>query len=232
MNIDWHKRVFISILKEIYEDPILRVVLGFKGGTAAMLFYDLPRFSVDLDFDLLFPSKKEIVFTRLKEILPKFGVLTQATDKKYTLFFLLVYQKGERNLKIEISKRGTLSNYIIKNYLGISMMVMKEEDMAAGKLSALLTRNKFAARDLFDLWFFLKNNWEIDETSLKEKIGLNLNKALNKAKKKVKGVKKTELLSGLGELVDDKQKIWAKEKLPEETIFYLDLYLNQLMFSK
>lgn len=126
LNIDLHRRIFINILREIYSDPLLRTALGFKGGTAAMLFYDLPRFSVDLDFDLLNPDQKEQVFGKLTEILSRFGKLDQATEKKYTLFFLLIYQKGERNLKVEVSKRATRSNYELKNYLGISMLVMKQ----------------------------------------------------------------------------------------------------------
>lgn len=31
---------------------IMLQILGFKGGTAAYIFYDLNRFSTDLDFDL------------------------------------------------------------------------------------------------------------------------------------------------------------------------------------
>lgn len=53
-----HRFTLINILKDIYSDPDLRTVLGFKGGTAAMLSYDLPRLSVDLDFDLLDADKK------------------------------------------------------------------------------------------------------------------------------------------------------------------------------
>jgi len=37
-----HKIIFVKILKEIYSDPTLRNILGFKGGTAAYLFYGLP----------------------------------------------------------------------------------------------------------------------------------------------------------------------------------------------
>jgi len=43
----------INILLKLYKATEVASVLGFKGGTAAYLFYDLPRFSVDLDFDLL-----------------------------------------------------------------------------------------------------------------------------------------------------------------------------------
>lgn len=53
LSKDLHKNVFVDILRAVYSDPLLRNTLGFKGGTAAMLFYGLPRFSVDLDFNLL-----------------------------------------------------------------------------------------------------------------------------------------------------------------------------------
>lgn len=228
VNIDLHRTIFINILREIYSDPNLRSVLGFKGGTAAFLFYGLPRFSVDLDFDLLDLEQKEVVFNRLKEILPGFGNLTEAIEKRFTLFFLLNYQKGERNLKVEISKRPVKANFAIKNYLGISMLVMESADMAAGKLSALLTRKRFASRDVYDLWFYLKNNWPINEKLLQEKTGMSFTDALKKAQEKIGGIKKTELLSGLGELLDNKQKNWVREKLIEETIYYLKLYQSQL----
>lgn len=227
LNIGFHKTTLVKILKEIYTDPLLRITLGFKGGTAAMLFYNLPRFSVDLDFDLFDQGKKETILARLKEILSQFGKVVQAIDKKNTIFFLLVYQKGLRNLKVEISKRASRGTYEIKNYLGISVLVMKKEDMAAGKLAALLTRKKFAARDLFDLWFFLKNDWMINASFVKEKTGISLEEALEKAAKNIRNIKKNQLLSGLGDLLDTRQKIWVKEKLQEELLFYLRLYQSK-----
>jgi hypothetical protein len=228
VNIDLHRSLFINILRDIYGNPSLRTVLGFKGGTAAMLFYGLPGFSVDLDFDLLVGDKKELVLEKISQLLPKYGVLSQASDKKFTLFFLLNYLKGERNLKIEISKRAEPSQFVIKNYLGISMLVMSQEDMAAGKLAALLTRKHFATRDVFDTWFFLKNNWPINESLFTKNTGLSLHEGFEKAKIHVKGIKKTELLTGLGELIDNKQKDWAREELVDELLFYLDLYQSEL----
>ena len=228
VNIDLHRSMFINILRDIYGNPSLRTALGFKGGTAAMLFYGLPRFSVDLDFDLLDYDKKELVFEKISQLLPRYGVLSQASDKKFTLFFLLNYLKGERNLKIEISKRTEPSQFVIKNYLGISMLVMAEADMVAGKLAALLTRKHFATRDVFDTWFFLKNNWPINESLFTKKTGLPLSEGLEKAKIQVKGIKKTELLAGLGDLLDNKRKDWVREKLIDELLFCLDLYLENL----
>jgi len=43
--------------------------LGFKGGTAAHLFYGLGRFSVDLDFDLFNEDKETIIFEKTEKIL-------------------------------------------------------------------------------------------------------------------------------------------------------------------
>ncbi len=223
LNRDLHKAAFINALSVIYSDSLIRTLLGFKGGTAAMLFYELPRFSVDLDFDLLNEDKKELVFQRLKEILPRVGRIDQASEKHYTLFFLIDYKKGERNLKVEISKRPSKAEFEVKNYLGIPMLVMKEDDAAAGKLSALTTRKKFATRDMFDMWYFLVNNWPIDEEVLKEHTGLTLNQALKKAQERIKNVKKTELLAGLGDLLDNKQKAFVKEKIVEELTFQLKL---------
>ena len=54
-----------QILKDIYTDISIGPLLGFKGGTCAYFFYNLPRFSVDLDFDLLEVSeenKNETIF--------------------------------------------------------------------------------------------------------------------------------------------------------------------------
>lgn len=221
-----HKVVLIEILKSIYGDPDLRTIMGFKGGTAAMLFYGLPRLSVDLDFDLLNADEKELVFERMKTILERHGVLREARDKRFTLFFLISYEKEEHTIKVDISKRKGAGGFEPKGYLGIAALVMRKEDMAAGKLSALLTRKKFAMRDVFDIWFFLKNKWQINEAVLTEKTGMSLVEALGLAIKKINNINKNQILQGLGELLDIKQKVWIREKLIEETTFYLRLNLE------
>lgn len=221
-----HKTLLVKILKEVYSDSHLRKMLGFKGGTALYLFYDLPRLSVDLDFNLLDLRNKDRVFNEVEKILKNFGDLEEAREKRFTLFFLLSYKRGMRKIKIEISKRPSADSYEVKQYLGIPILVMKKENMAAGKLSALLTRKKFAARDLFDLWYILSRDWQIDEHSLKNQTHLSLKDALNKALNKIKSVHKKQLLQGVGELIDEKQKNWIKDKLKNELIFLIKLRLE------
>ncbi|PIZ76423.1 hypothetical protein COY05_01425 [Candidatus Peregrinibacteria bacterium CG_4_10_14_0_2_um_filter_38_24] len=53
LNKEKHQLIMGQILRDIYSDTEISSLLGFKGGTCAYFFYNLPRFSVDLDFDLL-----------------------------------------------------------------------------------------------------------------------------------------------------------------------------------
>ena len=223
MNKTKHRNKLLEILKDIYNDPELRTTLGFKGGTAAMLFYDLPRLSVDLDFNLLKLGKEDQVFEKVKGILEKHGELREARKKRYTLFFLISYEWGEVNIKVEISRRESFSGFEPKNYMGITMLVMKQADMAAGKLSAIITRKKPAMRDVFDSWFFLENHWPVNEKVFEQKTGMSLEKGLKIIIKQIEGIRRNEILQGLGELITEGQKNWAREKLVEETVFQLRL---------
>lgn len=226
LNVKMHREVMLTVLRKIYTKEGLRSILGFKGGTAAMLFYDLPRFSVDLDFDLLDESKKEFVLLELKKILKPLGEVRDATEKYFTLFGLLNYEKGQRNLKIEISKRGSKSVYQPMNYLGTSMMVVTRDDMVACKMAALATRKKFATRDMYDTWYFLSNHWEMDEEVLRQQTEVGTEKSLQIMIERVKKVDDNEILEGLGELLTEKQKDWVKSKLKEELLFLLRLQLD------
>lgn len=196
LHKDKHRVILVRLLREIYSEPTLRNALGFKGGTAAALIYNLPRFSVDLDFDLLKTGESDKVFARLEEILSRLGKVNDAVVKKFTLFFLLSYGKDERNIKIEIFRRATAAKFVSMSLLGIPLLVMNKAGMAASKLAAFLTRQRFASRDMFDLWFFLNEDWPIDIVVLKEKTGQTLKKALGLAVEKVGRVKKINFCRG------------------------------------
>lgn len=223
LNKSLHKKFLIQILKAIYSDSTLGPILGFKGGTAAFMFYDLPRFSVDLDFDLLSSDKENLILDKLPKILGRFGLVKEVVKKRFTLFFLLSYQKGNRLVKVEISRRPPGSAFEIKHFLGIAMQVIKLPDMVAGKLSALITRPKFASRDVFDIWFFFKNGLEINWLAVQKQTQLTKSAALGRSIQIVANIKKDQLLQGLGELVDEKQKNWIRDRLKEEVLFLLKL---------
>ena len=51
-----HELVMTQILKDIFTDVAIAPFLGFKGGTAAYFFYELPRFFVHISLSLLITS--------------------------------------------------------------------------------------------------------------------------------------------------------------------------------
>ncbi len=228
IDINKHRAVLVQILKDIYADMELSSLLGFKGGTACYLFYDLPRFSVDLDFDLLDPGKGNQVFNKVRKTVEEYGEVKDQRNKRFTLFFLLSYGRGKRNVKVEISKRKSLSSYGVKNYLGISVLVMQKEDMFAHKLVALTKRKGIANRDLFDIWFFMKNQWGINEKIIKARTGKGAKEYLKKCISQVKKVDEKYILQGLGEMVGEEQKHWIRKNLKKELLFLMNLYLKQV----
>ena len=226
LNISTHKNILIKVLKDIYTDSSLGYLLGFKGRTAAYFFYELNRFSVDLDFDLLDETKEQEVLDKIADIVKKYGVIKEKINKKYTLFLLFSHKKEAQNIKIEINKRKFGSQYEIKNYLGISMLVMKKEYMFAHKLVAMTERNKIANRDIFDVHFFLNKDWKINKEIIEKRTGMEFTNYLKKCIKFVKDIPDRGILSGMGELIDAKQKDWVKSKLKTDTIFLLKLMLD------
>ncbi len=225
-NINDHKNILVRILKDIYTNNKIGPYLGFKGGTAAYLFYDLDRFSVDLDFDLLNNEKEEIVFTEIEHILKKYGQIKDKANKRFNILYALSYSDKIKNVKIEINKRNFNSEYEVMNYLGISMLVMKKEDMFANKLVAMTERKKMANRAFFDVYFFLKNNWGINKKIVEKRTNLKYIEYIKKCIKFVNNYKQRSILSGMGELLKNEQKRWIKKNLKRETLFLLKLQLE------
>ncbi|MCL5224281.1 MAG: nucleotidyl transferase AbiEii/AbiGii toxin family protein, partial [Patescibacteria group bacterium] len=199
---------------------------GFKGGTAATLFYGLDRFSMDLDFDLLDSDKEDYVFKRVKVILEKYGELKQVRKKRFNLFYILSYDEKDinaQNVKVEINRRKFGSKFDVKSYLGISMQVMVKEDMVANKLCAMYERIGKTNRDIFDVQFFLSHDWPVNKKIVEERMGVTYKEFLQKAIDVVEKIDNRDILAGMGELLTEKQKDWVRTKLKSEVLFALRL---------
>jgi len=222
-----HETILLQILKDIYTDTSLGPILGFKGGTAANFFYDIGRFSVDLDFDLLKSDKDIYVFEKVGSILQDYGTIKEKYRKRNTLLFVISYDEKSQNIKVEINCRDFGSRYELKNYLGISMLVMTKEDMFSHKLVAVLERKKTANRDIYDIWHFLKNLWPINKEIVEKRTGMNFKDYMNKCIEFIESLSDRNILSGMGELLDERQKVWAKTNLRKDTVFLLKVRLEQ-----
>lgn len=221
-----HRTILFQILKDVYSDTTIAPFLGFKGGTAALMFYGLDRFSVDLDFDLLDENKEEYVFEKVIAIAKKYGTLKESYKKRFNLFCLLSYEDKAHNVKIEINRRQFGSTFEIKTYLGVSMPIMVSEDMFAHKLMAMSERIGRTSRDVYDVWFFLDHRFPINKEIVEKRAGMSFNKLLQKCIDQLEKMNNRNILNGIGELLTTSQKDWARAKLREETITLLKLRLE------
>ena len=170
MDINKHRYNMTQVLLAIFQDVELNKLLAFKGGTSLMLFYNLTRFSTDLDFNLLDKSKIESAYRRIRNLLLRFGSIEDEAVNFYGAIFVLSYGKGERMLKIEISTRQYDNHYEVKNFMGTDIRIMTLQDMFAHKLCAMGER--ITPRDVYDVWFFLHNRTEINPNIVQLRTGI------------------------------------------------------------
>lgn len=232
-DINRHKFFMMQILKDIYTAPVLATALGFKGGTAGLFFHGLPRFSVDLDFNLTDPSKEDLVYERVRSILLKYGKIHDEAKKHYGPILVLDYGAGERKLKVEISKRDYGDEYEIANLFGVNIKIMIKPNMFAHKLCAMLDRTEVTNRDIFDCWYFLQTQTPINKDIVEKRMNCSLNEYLQKCINKLSSMSDRGLLNGLGELMDDNMKKFVRTKMRTETIQLLEFYkFSPLIYSK
>lgn len=235
LNKEKHQLIMGQILRDIYSDTSISSLIGFKGGTCAYFFYGLTRFSVDLDFDLFSTDEamQKLVYERIGSILGEYGEVKDRYIKQNTIFFLLSYGDADHNVKVEVSVRILLpdirEHYEMKEYLGISMLVGKKDYLFASKLAALTDRRLLAMRDIYDIWFFAKNHWNINAEVVKVRTGKTIKEHIADCVPLIEAVKDNEILRGLAELLPgEKEKAWVKISLRGEAVFLLKSYQSVL----
>lgn len=189
-----------------------------------MFFHNLPRFSVDLDFNLINTNYEDQVYDAVRTILLKYSRIHDESKKFYGPILVLDYGAGDRKLKVEISKRDFGDKYIIANLLGLNIKLMAKENMFAHKLCAMLDRNEITNRDIFDCWFYMENRTPINRKVVEQRMGKPLEAYLQDCIDCLNSMSDRGMLNGLGELMDDDMKKFVKTKLRKETIQLLEFY--------
>ena len=221
MNISLHRRVLLSLLQKLYKQADLAPLLGFKGGTSLYFLHGLPRFSVDLDFNLIannaaFPAET------MQQILESELTLHDAHEKEHTWFWNGVYEPGQWNVKVEVSKRLFQDAYNHESLFGLALPVLSLEHQLSHKLCAITDRNIMVNRDLFDTHFLLKKHISIAEDIIRQRTGKGLKGYLDDLIEYIpQHMSKRGILDGLGELLNPETKQWTQDSLLEERLFLL-----------
>jgi hypothetical protein len=68
--------------------------------------------------------------------------------------------------------------------------------------------------------------WEINKEIVESRAGMSFKELLQKCIDKLEQMDNKHILDGLGELLTESQKDWARAKLKTETVFLLKLALS------
>lgn len=217
LKIPRHEQVLKEILRSLYTNNQVESKLGFKGGTCLYLFYDLDRFSVDLDFNLLSPDFDPTIITNL---LSRHLNIVDHSDKYNTWFWLGSYEKNQPKIKVEISKRDYPDSYTPKDFYGLTLPTLAPNCMFAHKLAAITDRKTLQNRDLYDAHFMFTHNFPINEKIIRLRTNQSVAQYFKTLIKFIEAKVNTKnILTGLGELLSDSQKDHVKATLKRDLLF-------------
>ncbi|HQB65654.1 MAG TPA: nucleotidyl transferase AbiEii/AbiGii toxin family protein, partial [Fibrobacteraceae bacterium] len=175
---------------------------------------------------LLDETKEQEVFEKIQKIAMGYGRVVDSRIKRFNLVMIISYDLKSQNIKIEVNRRDFGSKYELKTLLGISMQVMVKEDMFANKLMAMYERIGKTSRDVYDVYFFAKNNWPINRKLVEDRAKMPFKDVLAKCIELLENMDNRHILDGLGEMLTEPHKDWAQAKLRTETIFLLKAWLE------
>lgn len=203
-----HTAVLFAISKTCPEKLI------FKGGTCLMLCYGLDRFSEDLDFNLIEENTNlESILENIKIFLEDYDIKIdyKIENNKFQETYIYFYGPLFKNtnntrckIKVDFSKRNDYVNKIVvrvnHSYIEFPLFyinALPTQEILSEKVRAIMTREK--ARDVYDLYYLVAKNTEIDIELIKEKL---------------KFYNETWSLNKFIEKLENKEKIW-KTELPQ-----------------
>jgi predicted nucleotidyltransferase component of viral defense system len=160
--------------------------LVFKGGTALLKFYQLDRFSEDLDFTLNGEIDLEDLLNKIKRDLESFGAEVRQLDIeesersfKARLGIEGPLYNGDRRslcfVRIEVNKESTVEDFNTERYTprfqdltAFDLPILTEKEILSEKIRAVRTRDK--PRDLYDIYHLIQKGVEIDEDLVNSKL--------------------------------------------------------------
>lgn len=225
LNTKKHEDEMLKILKAIFTSPVAEK-FWFKWWTLTYLCYWLDRFSTDIDLDILDISNEQEIIGIMRELLLSFWEIKNETLWKTLHRWIYRYDFESENIKVELNKRVWNSNtYENKVIGGLEIKCMKKESIFWNKIVALSER--FKNRDLYDVNFFLKNKFPLNEEIINERTWKDTVTFVENLITEIpKKYTLNSILFDLWEVLTDKQKAWMKNYAIDETITLLKSYIS------
>jgi predicted nucleotidyltransferase component of viral defense system len=211
----YRENTIIEVVQELSKSEAGSQI-AFKGGTALKLFYGLPRYSEDIDYDIIQGAKvgdlHEAILSSLRK---KRWEITDDAVKHYTILVELRFAGPERNfhIKIEISTREKPLKTTVASLRGVPVLTLEQSFLMTEKLVTFIER--CAGRDVFDAWFILNNAYPLNKVMIEEKFGSEKKFYAEILERLEKGDSK-RLLRDTGKLLSEDHRTWIKTSFLEE----------------
>ncbi|GHU09300.1 hypothetical protein FACS189431_7130 [Alphaproteobacteria bacterium] len=223
-----HNTKLRQIFQDIYADNELAAQVVFKGGTCLMFFYDIDRFSTDLDFDIR-DGVEKVSAARITKIVNKYLTVDSDREKRFTYFWHGSYGKGFMGVKVEINKRKHKQRIVYKDFMGLNVATLAPELMFAQKLCAITERTELQNRDLYDANFMFEQGWDIDQDVIAARQKKSVKEYLEYLTEYLDNDKiRTNILQGLGEVLVQPRKDWAKDCLVDSLLRQIKIRIDSL----
>lgn len=216
--MDTHYSYLYNILKDIALDKELSPLLILKGGTSLMFFYELPRFSLDLEFTLVDRKQEQLVFKRLLKIVSMYGTICEKVIGLFGAKVVLEYGEEGWPLEVEISNQYWREETDLLCLDGFSLNVMSLSDIYTHKLIALGKGDNVAGKEIFDIWFLGEKNHMPNGDIVMKWVGCNLVEQLSLDISILEKLTNDQLMSSLEPLLLPEKAKWANTSLLPEAI--------------
>jgi predicted nucleotidyltransferase component of viral defense system len=163
----YRENTIIEVIQAIAKSRVGSQI-AFKGGTALKLFYGLPRYSEDIDYDSLPGSLPQDLMKTLKELFVKRRwEITDEAIKYFTILLELRFAGQERRfrVKIEISTRQKELETTIRSFRGVPILTLEPSFLMTEKLLTFIDRQ--AGRDIFDAWLIINHGYPLNESLIR-----------------------------------------------------------------
>ena len=216
-----------DLFNQLRENTIIEIVqatakseagaqIAFKGGTALKLFYNLPRFSEDIDYDWVHCRSKDNLIKQLSEVCRrKRWEITDEAVKHHTILLELRFKGIDRNfrIKIEVSTRKKSVETTLMNLRGVPIQVLEPTILVTEKLFTFLDRH--AGRDAFDAWYIISHSYPLSNKMIRDAFG-NYHIFYQTILDKIDTISPNKLLRDTGKLLDPDQRNWIKTTFLED----------------
>lgn len=216
INQETHRRILYQLIKDIFTLPYAKHI-AFKWWTACYFFYELDRFSTDIDLDIIQLPEWINIYDDIAMLAKNYGIVKEKRN------LIVLYEKWYDAIKIDLSRKIWKNNhYEFKDFYGTTIQLQTPWTIFANKLVASTERT--VNRDLYDIYFMLTKWFPINEWVVQERTWTWKHTLYTSIIDKIYWLwKNHKILDGLWEVLNHKKKVFVKNKLLPELLGLLEM---------